>query len=216
MPAMETPLTYTVRRATLDDLPALRELWSWGEQPLELVEKQFTQVQLAESSDGALVGALFFQADRQHGHIHHDTVMTSPDEDKIRAAFWERLEVLGRNHGLFRLWTQSTDPFWIEKGFKAPDAKALEKLPPSFQQAGGQGPWLCLVLKQESAEGLSVEQQFEIFTQSQRAETERLISQAQTLKKVAYTILLIVSVGFLVYAAKVWVTYNRARAGRKR
>lgn len=212
---MEPPITYSVRRATLDDLPALRELWKWADLPVDMIEKRFTEVQLAESSDGALAGALFFQAERQHGHIHHDSFMVQPDEDKVRAAFWERLQVLGRNFGLFRLWTQSTDPFWASKGFKPADPKALEKLPSNFKASGAQGEWLTLALKEESADGLSVEQQFEIFTQSQKLETERLIAQAQVFKKIAYGILLIVSGAFLIYAAKLWVAY-RARAGKKR
>jgi N-acetylglutamate synthase-like GNAT family acetyltransferase len=185
-----------VRRATLDDLPALRTLWTNFGLPLDVLEKRFTEVQVAENGEGQIVGALGLKVERLHGQIHSE-VIPGAESAAIYEAFWQRLQILGRNYGLFRLWTDSTSPFWQTLGFKKVEGKALEKAPASF---GSKEKLLSLALKEESADGISVEQQFEIFTQAQKRETEQLLQQAQTLKKVAYTILALLVGGLLAAA----------------
>ena len=189
---------YQVRRATLEDLPALRELWKKTNLSLPDLEKRFTEVQVAEK-DGQIVAALGMRIERLHGQLHSEAI---PDKNDtaLYEAFWQRLQILGRNFGLFRLWTDSQTPYWQTIGFKAPDEKAFAKKPESIP--GERDKILTLAMKEETAEGLSVEQQFEIFTQSQKAETERLMQQAQTFKKIAYAILAIACGGFLLMALK--------------
>lgn len=187
---------YRIRRATLDDLPALRELWAKAGLPPHDLEKRFTEVQVAETPEGKIEGAIGMKIERLHGHIHSEAVL-DPSNTALFEAFWQRLQILGRNYGLFRLWTASKHPFWQTLGFKTPDEKAIEKAPASF---GAKESLLTLSLKEESAEGLTVEQQFEIFSQAQKAETDRLMQQAQAFKKVAYTVIILISGAFVVYA----------------
>ena len=202
---------YKVRRATLEDLPALRELWKKVNLPLGDLEKRFTEVQIAEGADGQVAGALGVKIDRLHGLLHSEAI---PDKDNsaLFEAFWQRVQILGRNYGLFRLWTESQAPFWGTIGFKTPDEKAYEKRPAGV--IGEREKLLTLALKEESSEGLSVEQQFELFTQSQKAETERLMQQAQAFKKVAYAILFIAIAGFLVTALVKWIKVMRIKSRR--
>lgn len=188
---------YQVRRATLEDLPALRELWKQTNLSLPDLEKRFTEVQIAQNAEGKIVGALGIKIDRLHGHLHSEAI---PDKNDtaLYEAFWQRLQILARNYGLFRLWTDSQTPYWQTIGFKTPDEKAFEKRPASI--GGERDKILTLVTKEETAEGLSVEQQFEIFTQSQKAETERLMQQAQVFKKIAYALLALACGAFLLMA----------------
>jgi N-acetylglutamate synthase-like GNAT family acetyltransferase len=190
--------TYQIRRATLDDLPALRELWKKTNLDAPDLEKRLTEVQVAEK-DGQIVAALGMKIDRLHGQVHSEAI---PDKNDavLYEAFWQRLQILSRNFGLFRLWTDSQTPYWQTRGFKIPDEKAFAKKPESMP--GDREKLLTLAMKEETAEGLSVEQQFEIFTQSQKAETERLMQQAQTFKKIAYVILALACGFFLLMALK--------------
>jgi N-acetylglutamate synthase-like GNAT family acetyltransferase len=190
-------VTYKVRRATLEDLPALRELWAKTNLSLPDLEKRFTEVQIAENGEGQIAGALGIKIERLHGQLHSEAILDKNDT-ALYEAFWQRLQILARNYGLFRLWTDSTTPFWQTIGFKTPDEKGYEKRPAAV--ASEREKTLTLVLKEETAEGLSVEQQFEMFTQSQKAETERLMAQAQVFKKVAYIILFLACGGFLIMA----------------
>jgi hypothetical protein len=195
----------------LEDLPALRELWKKVNLPLGDLEKRFTEVQIAETADGQVAGALGIKIDRLHGLLHSEAI---PKEENagIYEAFWQRMQVLGRNYGLFRLWTESQAPFWGTIGFKTPDEKTYEKRPAGL--IAQREKLLTLALKDESSEGLSVEQQFELFTQSQKAETERLMQQAQAFKKVAYAILFVAIAGFLVTALVKWIKVMRIKSRR--
>jgi N-acetylglutamate synthase-like GNAT family acetyltransferase len=186
-----------VRRATLEDLPALRELWKKANLSLPDLEKRFTEVQIAETPEGQIAGALGMKIERLHGVLHSEAILEK-ENAALFEAFWQRLQILSRNYGLFRLWTDSQTPYWQSIGFKTPEEKAFEKKPPGV--VGDREKLLTLALKEESAEGLSVEQQFELFTQSQKAETERLMQQAQMFKKVAYAVLFVAIAGF-VFAA---------------
>jgi N-acetylglutamate synthase-like GNAT family acetyltransferase len=148
-----TAADFRIRRATLDDLPALRTLWQTSQtKPMDL-EKRFTEMQVAEIADGQIVGAIGLKIERLHALIHSDIISDAAHAGPLHEAFWQRLQVLARNHGLFRLWTQSNDPYWTTLGFRKPDEKEQEKMPESF----GPGEFLTFPLKAETAEGLSVE-----------------------------------------------------------
>jgi N-acetylglutamate synthase-like GNAT family acetyltransferase len=204
--------TYGLRRATLEDLPALRELWKKANLSLPDLEKRFTEVQIAETSDGKIAGALGLKIDRLHGVMHSEAILEK-ENLALYEAFWQRMQILSRNYGLFRLWTDSQTPYWQTVGFKVPEEKAFEKKPASL--TGDREKLLTLPLKEESAEGLTVEQQFELFTQSQKAETERLMQQAQVFKKVAYAILFIAIFGFLIAAGTRWIKFMQLRGRRQ-
>jgi hypothetical protein len=188
---------YKVRRATLDDLPALRALWTEAHIPLDGLEKRFTEVQVAETEEGKIHGAIGIKLEGLHGKVHSEAMAPGADP-AIYDAFWERLQIIGRNFGLLRLWTDSPSPFWQTLGFAKPDEKALAKVPPTF---GAKENLLTLALKADSADGLTVEQQFDIFSKTQRMETERLMQQAQTFKKFAYAILALIVGGLFAAAA---------------
>src|SRR4051812_13332579 len=106
-----SPLPYPGRRATLDDLPALRELWQKMNLPLPDLEKRFTEVQIAENQEGKIVGALGIKVERLHGQIHSEAIPDTTDT-LLYEAFWQRLQVLSRNYGLFRMWTDSPNAYW--------------------------------------------------------------------------------------------------------
>jgi N-acetylglutamate synthase-like GNAT family acetyltransferase len=199
---------YQVRRATLEDLPALRELWTKAGLSLPELEKRFTEVQIAENGDGKIAGALGIKIDRLHGMLHSEAILEK-ENTALFESFWQRIQILGRNYGLFRLWTESHAPFWKTVGFIAPDDKAFEKRPAGVSSE--RDKVLTFALKEESAEGLTVEQQFELFTQSQKAETERLMQQAQVFKKIAYVILFLAIAGFAVAAAMRWIKVIQRR-----
>jgi N-acetylglutamate synthase-like GNAT family acetyltransferase len=202
---------YRIRRATLEDLPALRELWKKANLSLPDLEKRFTEVQIAETADGQIAGALGIKIERLHGILHSEAILDQANT-ALYEAFWERLQILARNYGLFRLWTDSPAPYWQMIGFKMPDEKSFEKKPAAV--TGPREKLLTLALKEESGEGLSVEQQFELFTQSQKAETDRLMQQAQVFKKIAYVVLFIACGAFVIMAVLRLIKLPQLR-GRK-
>src|SRR5580765_781319 len=103
---------YRVRRATVDDLAALKVLWESMSFGAVELEKKLTEFQVAEAPDGEIAGALGFEINQRHGRIHSEAFAPSSPADIVRPMIWTRLQSLCMNHGVFRLWTQEQSPFW--------------------------------------------------------------------------------------------------------
>src|SRR5262245_24687114 len=103
---------YIVRRATLDDLDALRPIWETMRLPVEDLEKRLTEFQVAEAEDGRIVGTVGLQTVARHARIHGEAFADFAAADAVRPQFWERIQTLAINHGIVRLWTREEAPFW--------------------------------------------------------------------------------------------------------
>jgi N-acetylglutamate synthase-like GNAT family acetyltransferase len=181
---------FQTRRATLDDLVELRKLWHQAGFPGGDLEKRLTEFQIAETADGTLLGCIGLQLESQQGKIHSETYCTPKAEDALRPRLWDRIQAVARNHGLCRLWTQSGIPFWRSQGFQQADASLLPKLPAGFGDP--KQNWCTLKLREESAAGLSLEREFELFKQSQQDLSDRVLRQARILRVLAGVIAVLV------------------------
>jgi len=190
---------YTLRRATVDDLIGLKQLWQRANLQVLDLEKRLTEFQLIVTDSGDLLGAVGLQIDGKQGQIHSEA-FTQPDEqDRHRQQLWERLQSIARNHGLVRLWTRESAPFWTQRGFQVATEELLEKLPAVFGDRAR--AWLALQLREENVAVISLEKEFELFQVAQQADSERLMRQAKVLRVAAYIFLgIVVLVGgyFLV------------------
>jgi N-acetylglutamate synthase-like GNAT family acetyltransferase len=190
--AMNSP-EYTVRRATVDDLDGLKQLWEWARLQVLDLEKRLTEFQLVVSQEGDLLGAQGLHIEGKLGKLHSEAFTRPEQEEQFRALMWERIQVVARNHGLVRLWTQQKSPFWQQAGFAEASPELLKKLPPGFGDLAE--PWLTLQLKEESASALSIEHEFELFQTAQKEETERLLRLGRTMK---FTVIAVIGTGVVV------------------
>jgi N-acetylglutamate synthase-like GNAT family acetyltransferase len=179
---MSSP-SYQVRRATLDDLPALVALWQVARLPVLDLERHLTEFQLVVRSDGPLVGAIAVRAQGHHGKLHSEAFFHPEQEEEFRPLVWERIQTIGQSRGLARLWTQESAPFWRQAGFEMAEGETLKKLPPDFGDPHNQ--WLTLQLRDETALARSLDKEFEVFKMAQQAETEKLFQKARFLKILA-------------------------------
>jgi N-acetylglutamate synthase-like GNAT family acetyltransferase len=177
------PSPYQMRRATLEDLPGLRELWQQGERPVADLEKRLTEFQVATAIDGTLLGCIGLQIASQQGQIHSEIYKSLEMKAELHSLLWDRVQALARNHGLHRLWVQEQTASWRSRGFQEADADALQKLPQSF--GGSPQSWFTLRLREEAATAVSLEREFELFKQSQKEMSERALRQARTLRLLA-------------------------------
>jgi N-acetylglutamate synthase-like GNAT family acetyltransferase len=174
---VSTSGSYRIRRATTEDLPKLMAAWEAAAVPAAEMEKRFTEFQVAESADGRIVAAIALQVAGADGRIHSETFVDFALTDTLRPLFWQRLETMARSHGLFRLWTTETAPYWKkDAGFATAPAAPPEPFGPSA------GPWLALRLKEEGADPNLIEAQFNLFREAERARREKLIQSAAVLK----------------------------------
>jgi N-acetylglutamate synthase-like GNAT family acetyltransferase len=173
---------HRLRRATLDDLTALADLWRQSQLPVADLESRFTQFQLLESSNGKLIGALGLQIQGLHGNLHTEALAYPDPENELRGLLWDRIQSVAKNHGLARLWTLDPNSFWYEKGFKAASSELLERLPSAFGDP--KAPWTTLELRPETAL-VSMEKDFELFRITQKEETDKVLRQARVFKFIA-------------------------------
>jgi N-acetylglutamate synthase-like GNAT family acetyltransferase len=191
--------SYQSRRATLEDLPELRSLWHSARLPLDALEKRFTEFQLVTGPDGNIVGAVGLQQHKQQGLIHSETFVTPTIAPEVRPLLWQRILTVAKNNGLLRLWVLPVASFYREHGFADTDDALRAKLPEEFGNPAAD--WVSLKLKEDNQSVDMIEKEFEIFAMTQKQESERLVSQAQSFKLIAYGLLFIVlaAVGVLAF-----------------
>lgn len=198
---------FQTRRATVDDLPRLKQLWVLMRFSEAELERQLTDFQVVVDDAGIVVGCAAFQMNQRHARIHSEAFEDFSLADYARPALWSRIQTLATNHGLVRLWTQETSPFWSRSGFQAATEDALERMPSSWDRFSP--GWLTVKLKDEEAM-TSLDKEFALFVESEKQQRSQLLNQTKMIKTLAIGgILLIVLV---LIAAAIWVFFQQ-RAG---
>lgn len=200
--------TYRVRRATVDDLATLKKLWESMRFPTADLEKRLTEFQVAEATDGKVIGAVGFEMKQHHARIHSEAYSDFSAADTVRPMIWSRMQSLCMNHGIFRLWTQEASPFWSANGLQPADDGTLQRLPEAWKSIGGN--WLTLKLKDEEAIA-SLDKEFALFMASEKARSEEALGQARMLKTIVTVLAFILVLG--VFAAAAWVWLKRHAVG---
>jgi len=176
---------YRVRRATTDDLSQLVLLWKSASVPAQELEKRFTEFQVAEGPEGEIVGAIGMQIAGSEGKIHSEAYTDFALTDELRPLLWQRLCNVAANHGLFRLWTDESAPFWKKScGFVEPSADVRAKAPASFGEV--KANWLTLQLRTDLAEPTALEAQFARFKADEQQRTQKMFEQARLFKGIAW------------------------------
>lgn len=209
---------FLVRRATVDDLGGLKELWTRaGLQVLDL-ERRLTEFQLVSSLGGDLAGAIALRVEGDQGCLHSEAFTQTDEQDDFRQLLWERVKTVARNHGLARVWTLELAPFWHQAAeFREVRPEEFSKLPAAFGQAHQR--WQTLVLRNEEHRGISLEREFELFQQASQASVNRVVNQTEKLRLLAYVVagvLFIGLFGFALYATLSRRRESDARSGRRR
>jgi hypothetical protein len=93
------PSDFRVRRATLDDIGALRALWESMRYPTGDLERRLTEFQVVEGPGGEVVGALGFQIIERQARIHSEAFTDFAIADSMRPVFLKRIQSLAMNHG---------------------------------------------------------------------------------------------------------------------
>ena len=189
-----------IRRATVDDLPALKSLWLAAQSPAEELESRLTEFQVVEA-DGVFAGALGLQIQRQHARLHSEDYLDFSIADAARELFWERIQKIAANHGVFRIWTQETSPFWTHWGFQPANAETLARLPDEWKNL--EGRWLTLELKNEEAISAALENQFAGFMDSEKKQTAQVASRARQITTILTVIFF--AIGLVGIAITVWL-----------
>ena len=193
------PPNFRVRRATLEDLSALLQLWSSMKLDADALAKRATEFQVAEdNNNNTILGAIGLHIIAKQGCIHSEAFTDFSVADQVRPLFLDRVKALATNHGLVRLWTRESAPFWKHSGLEQPDAQATEKLPADWKQLGS--GWLTLKLKEDVEEVLSGDADFALFVEAEKRRTRKTLDQARMLRAVAMGFAILLFIGVVIAA----------------
>lgn len=191
---------FQVRRATVEDLPQLRELWEAEALPGEVLEKRVAEFQVVDDGAGQLLAALGLEMVEGHGRLHSEAIVLLEQAETMRGLLWPRFETMARNQGLVRLWTALEAPFWKGVGFKKVNEETLALLPGAFAREGA--TWLTMPLRAVAAGPDDLDKQFAVLKAMSQAEHEQLLERAKMMKVIALALLGVVFGGFAL-----WVLY---------
>ena len=189
-----------VRRATVDDLVTLRMIWLSMRLPADELEKQLKDFQVVEAADGNVLGAVGIQFAKQHALLYGEGYSDFSVADAARQMFWQRFEALAANHGIFRIWTQETSPFWSRWGFQPANAEILSRLPEEWKASDG--AWLTLELKNEEVITAALENKLAGFLDAEKKQTAQVLEKAKTLRTVVTVVgftIGILCIGLAIY-----------------
>lgn len=179
-----------IRRATIDDLEPLRAIWTSMRLPSDALERQLKEFQVAEL-DGHVVGVVGVQFIGQSALLYGEGFSDFSVADAARELFWERIQTLAANHGVFRIWTQENSPFWSRSGFQPAKEDVLKKLPEPWNT--GEGKWFTLQLKDEDAVADALKNKFARFINEEKQQTASISEKAKTFK------IAVTAIGFLIF-----------------
>lgn len=200
---------YRVRRATVDDLEGLLALWKAMHFPTDELERRLTEFQLVESNDGALLGVLGMEIAGRHGRIHSEGFNDFALADGLRQQLWERMQSVATNHGLARLWTQETAPFWKHSGFNSANEGSLKKLP--GQWAAVPSGWLTLKLRDEDALQISLDKEFARFKEEEQQRIQGTLRRTKALKSFATLLAVVLSIFVVIVSIYMLLHRNNLR-----
>ena len=199
---------FHARRATLDDLPRLRQLWALMQIPDGDLERQLTDFQVVSDETEQVIGSVALQVSHRQARIHSEAFEDFSLADYARPVLWSRIQTLAQNHGLARIWTREQSPFWTHNGFQTASEADLEKMASVWDRF--EPGWLTLKLKDEEAMA-SLEKEFALFVESEKQQRSQLLNQAKVLKTLAIAGIVLISLMFL--GAMVWVLIKRNSGG---
>ena len=194
---------FHTRRATLDDLPALRPLWEADRLDAAVLEKRLTEFQVVCDAEGLLLGAIGLQLSKPQGLLHSEVFADFALADTLRPVLWERVKAVSRNHSLARMWTRESLLFWRGQGFDPPDEEQLARFPAAFGAADA-GPLFTLKLRDDPFAEMTPEQEEMLLKKPLREDTERMLRQARTLKLVAAIAAIIFTVLLAIFGRYLW------------
>ncbi len=153
------------------------------------------------------MGALGMQINGRHGMVHSESFSDFALADTLRQLLWARMQSVISNHGLARLWTRETAPFWKQHGFQRADDAALNKLPEAW--ATEQTDLLTVQLRDEAALEISLEKEFARFKAEEKRSIARAMSQGRVLKFVATVLAIILAAGVVMALIYTMRNYSR-------
>ena len=201
------PTQISVRRATVDDRDALKILWASMRLPADELEKRLTEFQVVENPEGEVVGAIGIQFSKQHALLHSEGYSDFSVADAARQLFWERIQTLAANHGVFRHLDAGTlavlEKFWISTADRRNSARAC----PTNGKMNSTAAGSRFNLKTKKSSPPRWKKISPAFMAAEKSDTDRVAEKARTIK----TIITVIgfAIGILCFGVAIYLFIHR-------
>jgi N-acetylglutamate synthase-like GNAT family acetyltransferase len=197
------PPALSARRATVEDLPALQALWQQAGLPWLELERYVTEFQVVPAEvDGTLLGAVGLLVEGNDALLHTEAVAVTGAEqaDELRATLWRRVQIVARNQGVQRLWTQEDADYWQASGFSKAAPATVAGATATFVDKSAE--WrICELIDPDKAKHL-VDEQMAIWQAARAQEAEALQDTIRVFRTTAFGVAImvtLVALGMLFY-----------------
>ena len=205
---MDSP-AHIARRATVEDLPALEGLWQSAGLPWEELEKFVTEFQVVPGEEGVLLAAIGLMVESHAALLHSEAVRLNGDEDSLRDALWRRIQIVARNQGVHRVWTQEDAGFWRDAGFLPANEGDLSGTGASFLQPG-EG-WSSFQLMDPARANAVAQEQLAVWQATRQQEAEEFGRKVKVFRTVAF---LVFGVVLVLVLGLLWAVMKTNVLGR--
>jgi N-acetylglutamate synthase-like GNAT family acetyltransferase len=196
------PAIPLARRAAVDDLPLLLELWRSAGLPADDLAPFLTEFQVASTPEGTVTAAIGLMVGGADALLHSEALSAEYEADELRSTLWSRVIILARNQGIQRLWTQETGDFWTASGF-VPATFPMETGVPKFVEPGPGWFW-CQLFDPVEAKQL-VAEQMALWEATRAGEAEELQQRIRNFRTLAVgfaALVVLMMLGFLFYVLR--------------
>ena len=188
------------RRATVDDLPGLHALWQHAGLPWDQLERFVTEFILVPNDDGLPLASIGLQAEGDQGLVHSEAILPGQDEEALRAALWQRLQIIARNQGIVRLWTLEDAVFWTTRFESAPDS-VVRSLGATFADPTASW-WICVLRDPERAQRL-LDERMALWEAHRQSDAHQFSDTIARIRQAAFIIIaglvIAMMIGMVVY-----------------
>jgi hypothetical protein len=189
------PPVLSARRATVEDLPALRLLWQAAGLPWDQLDRFVTEFQVVPGDGETLLGAIGFLVEGTQGLLHTESVTDGESADEVRSALWRRIQIIGRNQGVHQVWTQEDAPFWVTCGFMPASPERLQATSATFLDRTA--AWQVFEFAAPEKLKARVDEQMAIWQATRAQEAEELQQRIRNFRNVAVLVATVV-VGVMI------------------
>lgn len=204
------PGQLTARRATVDDLPALRGLWQSERLPGHELEKRLTEFHVVVRPDGTVTGAVGLWVVGSEALVHSPAFATPALAAEGRAVLWHHLHTLAQTRGVVRVWAREAEARWSGAAFTPATPTQLRRRPSAFGSARER--WFAHALRDETVSAEAWEKEFAALQAHQQEQAERVRRQAAFWKLLAWGIAALFLAGTVWLMWLMWRTAPRSLA----
>lgn len=192
---MEPP-ALSARRATVEDLPALQALWQQADLPWMELERFATEFQVVPAEvPGVLLAAIGLLVEGNDALLHTEAVADPELADELRVTLWNRVQIVARNQGVQRIWTQEDADYWRASGFSKPSPAMLGAATATFVDKSAE--WQVFELLDPDKAKHMVDEQMAIWEAARAQEAEELQEKIRRFRTFAFGLAGLVTLGAL-------------------